>query len=226
MCRSQTDANRSSSADCNAIYRAMFYPISSLYIKVMGGVAMVKQGRCLDKIIAYLGYGGAAVGVVSILIVMSMIFLSVMLRYFFKVRLLFTTEYSGYLFAVVVYMGLAYAMRVEAHVNVDLISRRLPRRIRESLEVAYPLLALGLMSIYLYYAWGLFRESVEMRLLAPTVTETPLWIPYMFLWLGLTLFCLELIARATKKFIAFQRGSKRGTGEDLSARPVANEPER
>lgn len=170
---------------------------------------MQKAGRFLDKSIAYLVYGGAAMGVASILILISMTFLNVMLRYFFRAPLFFAVEYSAYLFAVVVYMGFAYAMRTEAHVRVDLVSRLLPRRIREGLEVVYPLLALGLIGIYFYYSWDLFVTSLEKHARARTIVETPLWIPQMFLWMGLTLFGLELVARVVKKFIFLQRGLKR-----------------
>ncbi len=173
---------------------------------------MGKLGRSLDKGIAYLGYGGIAMGLASLLIMMSMIFLNVVLRYLFKSPLVFVVEYAGYLYLVLVFMGLAYSMRADAHVKVELITRLLPRPVRAALEVIYPLVAIGVAILYLYYAWGLFAESLHEGARARTMVMTPLWIPQMFLWIGLIMFIL-----AFKKCISLGE-ILRGTGQSSLAK--------
>ena len=37
---------------------------------------------------------------------------------------------------------------------------------------------------------------------------TPLWIPHMFIWLGILFLGLEIVASIVKKFRDFQKGSK------------------
>lgn len=180
---------------------------------------MSKIGAVLDRIIAYLGYAGAAMGVFSVIAMMLMISLSVMLRYLFHAPFKFTDEYSAYLLVIVVYMGFAYAMRKDEHIRVELLVRHLPKKVNAALEVIYPLVMLFLMGIYFRYSLSLFMESVRTRAVSLELAQTPLWIPHMFLWLGLGILGLELMARTVKKFIAFQRGWKETTDKDAFRMP-------
>ena len=172
---------------------------------------MRKVGLFLDRNTVYLGYLGAAMGVVSLIIMMLMITLGVILRYFFNNPLTFVDEYGGYLLVVMVYMGLAYTMRAEAHINVDFVIRRLPRRARGSLEVVGGLLGLIIIGIYFWYCWNLFVSSLQAHWMSMS-GRTPLWVPHIFLVIGLPLFGLELAVRTVKKSIGLQKESrKRGT---------------
>ena len=40
-----------------------------------------------------------------------------------------------------------------------------------------------------------FVKSIQRHMMAPTVFRTPLWIPQMFLPIGLTLLCLVMIRK-------------------------------
>ncbi len=171
---------------------------------------MRKTGHLLDKFIAYLGYSGAAVGVVSIVIMTLLITANVLLRYLFNAPLKFGEEYSAYLFIVACYMGLAYTMRKEAHIRVELLIKRLPSRAREGLEIATSLASLLVIAILLWASWKLSLDTRRASLTATTPMATPLWIPQSLLWLGLAFFWLEVAARTVKKFIALQKGAQEG----------------
>ncbi|MBI4294934.1 MAG: TRAP transporter small permease [Chloroflexi bacterium] len=168
---------------------------------------MRKTGRYLDKFISYLGYVGLGLGIASVIAMALMITIHVILRYVFEVNLKFTDEYGGYLFTVIVFMGLAYCMRQEAHVYADLVVKHFPQRVRAALELVHSLAAIFLMGIYFKYAWRLWTDSVERGTRSVQVTETPMWIPQLFLWVGLSFFILELGARTIKKVIALQKSS-------------------
>ncbi len=180
---------------------------------------MRKMGRYLDKGIAYCGYVGMGMAVASVIIMTIMITLHVVLRYVFHVQLKFTDEFGGYLFVVITFMALAYVMRQEAHVSVELVFRHYPLAVRNGLEVLKGLAALLLMSLYLKYGWGIFMLSVQKNMKAATVLATPLWIPQTFLWLGVGVLILELIARTVKSSLAFHKSLRKKPDEGIPARP-------
>ncbi|MBI2847554.1 MAG: TRAP transporter small permease subunit, partial [Chloroflexi bacterium] len=122
---------------------------------------MRKVGRSLDRVIAYLGYGGAAMGVISVLIMTVMITIGALLRYLVNVNLKFVDEYGGYLLVVVVFMGLAYTMRKEAHVAADIVVSKLPKRARNGVHLATSVIALVLICMYLWSAWQFFVKSLR-----------------------------------------------------------------
>ena len=165
---------------------------------------MKKVGRFVDSFVAYLGYVGIGMGAVSIVIMMIMISTNVIMRYLLNKPLLGIEEYSAYLMVVVVFLGLAYAMRRGAHINVDLVVKRLGKRAGDGLEVVNGLVFLALIGIYFRFAWDFFMKSVQLHILSIEATATPMWIPHMFVWIGLILFGLEMIVHTVKKLIAFQ----------------------
>lgn len=173
---------------------------------------MENVGHWLDKRIKYLGYLGAAIALLSLLLVIFIISLNVFLRYFFGESLNFTFEYSEYLFIVMVYMGFAYTARTGAHITIDLVVRRLPERARDALDGLTSLVALGLMSIYLLFAWNIFISSIVMGKKAMTVLQTPEWIPHSVLVIGLAFLIPEIIAHIVKKSRDFQRGARKVNG--------------
>lgn len=187
---------------------------------------MAKVGRSLDRLVAYLGYLGMALGMLSVVAMMAIIVLNIITRYFFDKSLLFVNEYAAYFLIVVVYMGFAHSMRIGAHINMDLVVKRFSERARDGLDAVTSLIALGVTGVYFWYVWKLFMESLQRGELAQQLTKTPLWVPQMFLWVGLLFLGLELIARIVKKSVAFQRGAKRkSAAEDILGVTASNEPE-
>lgn len=167
--------------------------------------SLVNRGW-LDRSVTYLVYLGASIAGASLLIVMLMISLNVCLRYFFNKPILVTYEYSTYLFIAIVYFGFAYTTRREAHISVDMVVKRLPKRARNGLEVLTSLVALGLMSVYLWFAWDIFRTSVAKGYRAMSVTQTPEWIPQSILVVGLAFLIIEIVALIARKSRDFQKG--------------------
>lgn len=170
---------------------------------------MAKVGRFLDRLIAYLGYLGAAAGAASIVIMVIIVTVNVFLRQVFNKPLLFTEEYCGYLLVLAVYMGLAYTTRVGAHIKVELITSKLPKRAKDGLEVITLLPALVLIGIMFWYGWDLFMVNLRGGYRASTFYATPLWIPFIPMWVGLIFFGLAVVALMVRKCVDFQKSSKK-----------------
>lgn len=172
---------------------------------------MNKIGQFLDRLISRLSYGGAVMGVFGIIIMAVLITVSVVLRYFFRVGLPFTVEYSGYILVMVIFMGLAYTTLREAHVSVDFVIKRLSKKRRSILEITTTFLAMVMVVVFFWYDIDLFIKSKESGVTSLTKMLTPIWIPQIFLVLGMAIFCVATLTVVIRKVIDFRRRAQEGT---------------
>jgi len=175
-----------------------------------------KAGRLLNNFVTYTGYAGAAIGCIFVVTMAFLICGNVLLRYLLGKPLVFAEEYSAYLLIAIAYLGLAYTARVGGHINMEMVYRRLPKRVKDGLDVVTSLLILVVVGVYFRYCLDLFMKSLEGDWKAIGIMETPLWIPETALVIGLPVLGLEVASRAVKKFIDFQKGFKtQRTIEDM-----------
>jgi C4-dicarboxylate transporter DctQ subunit len=80
--------------------------------------------------------------VVALTLMTLLTFVQVVLRYVFGTGLVWSLEATTYMFAWLVLIGMSYGVRTEAHIAVDLLTRRLPPRAVRA--VALVALACGL----------------------------------------------------------------------------------
>lgn len=118
-------------------------------------------------------------------------FLQVVLRYVFNTGLLWALEANFYLFGWLVLIGMAYAVRVKAHIGVDAAVRLLSdnaRRIVGLVVVALTILYAGLM---LYGSWVYLDR---LKLLDVEAEDIPMqrWILSSCLVLGFALLLFRL----------------------------------
>lgn len=180
---------------------------------------MRRVGRFADKFTTYLSNLGAVMGCSGIIIMTMMITVGVMLRYVFNRPILFVEEISAGLLVVLVYMGAAYTERVRGHINVEVVVRRLPQRVRDRLEVVTSLIALVVVGIYFRFVLELFIDTLVTHRTKSTIYEFPMWPAQLIMCVGLIFFGLAITAHTVKKFRDFQKGPKKGAGGDASATP-------
>ncbi len=81
--------------------------------------------------------------VVTLTLMTLLTFVQVVLRYVFSTGLVWSLEATTYAFAWLVLIGMSYGVRTEAHIAVDLLTRRLPPRVARG--VALVALVCGLV---------------------------------------------------------------------------------
>ena len=90
--------------------------------------------------------------------------------------------------------GLAYALRVDAHVRVDVLTAVLPARAREALTtVSLALMALfaGLLAVY---GWRLAAESFGIGMRSVSIVRMPVWVPQALVAAGFTMLAVQAVA--------------------------------
>lgn len=133
------------------------------------------------------------------------IVISALLRKFFGVVIQGADEYGGYILAVSMGFGFAYAILDRAHIRITIFRDMFGDRARAALDI----FAMSVLTVFAtnlaYSAFSVFSTSSRMNAHATTALQTPLTIP-QFLWaFSLLFFALTCGALAVSGVIAFIR---------------------
>lgn len=109
-------------------------------------------------------------------------------------------EYSSYCLAGVFTLGAGPALARGAHIRVTALTSRLNPRAQTSLYVVTNLIGFGAIA-YVCYAVFVGLLKVYARGTVSTASFTQLWIPYSIIFLGLTLFALQILAQVLRALI-------------------------
>ncbi|MFC1995048.1 TRAP transporter small permease subunit [Chloroflexota bacterium] len=170
----------------------------------------------LDRGVYYLSQFGRWTGCLFIFITTVMITINSILRYFFSIPLMFADEYSLYLFAALVYMGLGYTLRTGKHVSADVIVSRLKPRVRSRLAIITSTIGLIVIGYMFWYARKNLVLTYKTQMTALTPLETPLWYTNVFITVGLGIFIVDMIAYIVHLIIAQVEGVEPEFKEDLT----------
>ena len=107
--------------------------------------------------------------------------------------LMFTEEIAGYLLVAIVFLGMPVALSRGALFRVEFVLNRLPAGAFRWVQLVFNLLSLGVSLILLWQMFRLVIDSWERKIAAPTVLATPLYIPQIFMVLGLFTLVLVLV---------------------------------
>lgn len=115
-------------------------------------------------------------------------------------------EASVYMLIFVVFAGAPFVQKNEHHLNVDLVIIHLSPRTREILLIIVSILSCFIAAILAWYAWPMWWEAVVGNQHSESLWGPPLWIPYLFLPLGMTLLFIQYIVYICEKIINLRRG--------------------
>ncbi len=144
----------------------------------------------------------AGYGILAVAIVVS---LDVILRKYAGFTLKGADEYSGYMLALCLSWGMAYALLQRQHIRIDVLYRMAPLRVRAILDVTALVSMLALSLYFVQQGYGLLAESIELGSVANTVLRTPLWIPQSAWMLGVLVFLVAAAALASHAMLMLAR---------------------
>lgn len=131
---------------------------------------------------------------IATVIMMFLINIEIILRSFFHVSLLFADELCGYLLVAITFLGISYCLRTGALLRIKFFLFSLPPRIRMWVNLVYDLLSLVFSIIVTYELFRMVWGSYILNIRAPTLRETPLYIPEFVMPLGMSLLTLALLS--------------------------------
>jgi TRAP-type mannitol/chloroaromatic compound transport system permease small subunit len=133
-----------------------------------------------------------------------------------------TDELSGYILALAATWGLAYTLRTDAHVRIDVLLPYFPRRIRAGVDFVALILMGFFAGLISWKIWALVLDSYESGIRSSTYLLTPQWIPEGILGIGFSLLTLASLAMAIS-MVAEWIGAGAPAGEPVQASWKAQE---
>lgn len=130
--------------------------------------------------------------VVALACMTVLTFVQVVLRYVFGTGLVWSLEVVSYLFAWLVLLGMSYGARTQAHIAVDLVTSRLPRRTARGVALVALVLSLAYCTLM---AYGSVIFIDRLMALGTDAHDIPLprWLLTSVMPLGFALLAVRLV---------------------------------
>jgi len=148
----------------------------------------------LSRTLTYVSKAGGSLAALLIVVTAVLITLNCVARYVYNRPMMFVDEYSCYMLVALVYIGLGATLRAGKHVYVDMLVGKLPVWLQRRLGIATLCLVIVPVSVMCWYSWRSFWSTYTGKIVSLTPLQTPLWVPYLAVAIGLTIFVLDLIA--------------------------------
>jgi TRAP-type C4-dicarboxylate transport system permease small subunit len=149
---------------------------------------------------------------VAMLTVLAMCLLvtgAVLVRAVFGIPIVWVPEIVGYLMVVLVFLGLGETMLAGGHIRIDLFVCRLPRRLRDVLDLLTLTLSTGVAAFFTWHGASTMLRSYEFgRKDSFGALRMPLYIPQAAMPIGLSILTLVLALLVYRKLgVVLGRGN-------------------
>lgn len=113
-------------------------------------------------------------------------------------------EYSEVLMVGLIFLGLAYAQRVGAHIGVDLVTERMPVRVAHLVRSVGLVIAIGVVAIMGWETLEVALRSFESREFRFGLVQVPIWPARLLIPIGLGALLLELAISLYDEVVALR----------------------
>lgn len=129
--------------------------------------------------------------VVVMLALMTLLtFLQVVMRYGFNAGFPWALELTTIFFAVMMFVGISYGVRVGAHIGVDALVKRLPSGLRRATSIVVVLLCLLYAGLIIYGSW-VYVSKMKMIGVELDDLPIPIWVVRAILPFGYALLAFR-----------------------------------
>jgi TRAP-type C4-dicarboxylate transport system permease small subunit len=144
-------------------------------------------------LIVGLAKGSGAIAALAVLAMCLLITGAVVVRYFFGFPVVWVPEIVGYLMVLLIFLALGDTMLAGSHIRIDLFVSRIPKRLRDMLELFTLSLSTGVAGFFTWHGLKTMLRSYEYgRSDAFGALNTPLYIPQAPMPIGLSILTLVL----------------------------------
>lgn len=119
-------------------------------------------------------------------------FAQVIARYVFNYSFVWALELSIFLFGALIFLGISYGVRVNAHIGVDALVRVLPNKAARVAAVVACTLCLVYACIVLYGSWVYVERIYTIGIFAQDI-PIPQWVPRTVMPLGFGLLLIRFL---------------------------------
>ena len=170
-----------------------------------------KQMEQARRIIRCLSNIGVVISGISVLFMILLITVEVIGRRVLGFSTLIADEFSGYLLVVITFMGAAYTLRCKGFTRMDIIYNQFRGRGRQAIDVVFNLVSLVFLLIIDYWLWVHILSTYRSSMKSISILQTPLYLPKLFMGLGITLLLFEVLLEIVTLFSAPKANPSGGT---------------
>ena len=88
-----------------------------------------------------------------------------------------------------------HIQRAGRHIGVDVFTSSLPVRARLRLKLVTSLFSIGFLALFWWHAVVMVYKNYVRNVTVPSSLLTPIWIPQLFIPLGMTLLLLQMVVQ-------------------------------
>ena len=158
---------------------------------------MIRFFRWIGRIIEHLSRLEAMVAAIFSVGLVLFITYGMLSRYFFHFPVFGSIEIPSFVFLVTTALSVAYVLMLGGHVRVDIITMRLPSKIKGVLNIIALFLTLLVFSFLLWASLFKMFSYIREKIFSTDI-HFPLFAIALFLPLGLFVACLQAIVEISK----------------------------
>ena len=160
--------------------------------------------KAIDRISGFGGWSAGVLMVAALLIGVS----EIVTRYVFGKTLYIADEYSGYLMAMLTFLGLAYTLRERGHIRMMFLIHFLKGRRRVLFNMVCMFVGFVFCIGLILFTGEFFWDSVVNRTQSMQITETYLAIPQAFMPIGSVFLLLQFLSEFLKGFALLKQDTE------------------
>ncbi|MBI2868564.1 MAG: TRAP transporter small permease subunit [Chloroflexi bacterium] len=171
---------------------------------------MSRSRKIFETVITAVDRTGAPVAIFcGILIALTMLAIvyEVVVRYVFRAPTVWSNEISTYLVVAATFLGLAYALLMDAHVRVDMFFIRFSKSGQTKLNIFASVMALIYAVVITWKGWQYAWLMYQTNEVSGTLLRIPLFPLVMLIPLGTFLLCLQFLSKIYRYINTLATGS-------------------
>ncbi len=154
---------------------------------------LILVNRWFDAMVHWLVRASKNISSYAVLAMALIMTADVLARTLLGIGTKWTVEVSGYLLVVATFLALGYTLQEDAHIKMDILITKLPKRVQTWLCLVACILFLTYTVLLCVFTWKQFVMSFVLKTPSPTGTDIVLWPIQLFIPLGLALISLKLL---------------------------------
>jgi len=139
-----------------------------------------------------------------ILMVMAAVCVNVIMRYAFNRPVMGVEEITEYLLLVITFIGSAWLLREEGHVNVDILLVRLDAEKQALFGVISSLIGVFICAVLTWYGWKVTWVNFQQHAYFPSLLELPKSPVYAVIPFGSFLLLIQFLRRTARDLRAWR----------------------
>ena len=114
-------------------------------------------------------------------------------RYLFNSPIPGTLEFTEFLMVFVVFLSMAYVQMRQRHIRVELLTRRLPKRVEDGLAVVILVVAAVFFALLAWQSWLSAMSAFEYREASEGLIQIPIYPPKFAIPFGSAVMVVQLL---------------------------------